>query len=112
MVIGRTMSTILVSWNPDCRTAAPCMVLLSRWFTWPVMCREGMESKKEQAMPVMRLVAPGPEVAIVTPTVRETRQTASAAMAAACSFWTQTMSSFGCRPTASIMKATAPPVSV
>src|SRR5205807_1741699 len=47
----------------------------------------------------------------VTPTRRSTRQTASAAMAAACSFCTQITSRSGWRATASIIKAQAPPVS-
>src|SRR5258707_14163791 len=61
-------------------------------------------------MPVIRLVAPGPDVAIVTPTLRPVRQMASAAMAADCSCCMQIYSSFGCRATASIIKAQAPPV--
>ena len=45
----------------------------------------GMESKYEHAIPVKRLVAPGPLVARVTPTFPLILQTASAAIAAACS---------------------------
>ena len=37
--------------------------------TWPVMATIGDESIIAVAMPVARLVAPGPEVAITTPTL-------------------------------------------
>ena len=36
-------------------------------FTWPVMKTAGVESKKQLPMPVSRLVAPGPLVAMATP---------------------------------------------
>ncbi len=35
--------------------------------TWPVMATSGTESMKALAIPVTRLVAPGPEVAMHTP---------------------------------------------
>ena len=41
--------------------------------TWPVMHTIGEESIIAVAMPVTRLVAPGPEVAIATPTLPEAR---------------------------------------
>ena len=37
--------------------------------TWPVMATMGTESIMAPAMPVARLVAPGPEVAVQTPTL-------------------------------------------
>ena len=37
--------------------------------TWPVMQTSGIESIIAVAMPVTRLVAPGPEVATATPTL-------------------------------------------
>ena len=36
--------------------------------TWPVMATRGTESSSASARPVTRLVAPGPEVAMHTPT--------------------------------------------
>jgi len=41
---------------------------MSRLPTWPVMQTTGDESIMAVAMPVTRFVAPGPEVAIATPT--------------------------------------------
>ena len=41
--------------------------------TWPVMQTIGLESSAAVAMPVTRLVAPGPEVAIATPTLPDAR---------------------------------------
>ena len=35
--------------------------------TWPVKTTSGIESMKASAMPVMALVAPGPEVTSTTP---------------------------------------------
>ena len=35
--------------------------------TWPVICKVGIESNHEQHIPVIKLVAPGPEVDIVAP---------------------------------------------
>lgn len=40
----------------------------SRSLTWPVMATRGMESIIASARPVTRLVAPGPDVAMHTPT--------------------------------------------
>ncbi len=37
--------------------------------TWPVMKTVGIESSIALAMPVVRFVAPGPEVATATPTL-------------------------------------------
>ena len=36
--------------------------------TWPVMATKGTESSRASASPVTRLVAPGPDVAMHTPT--------------------------------------------
>ncbi len=41
--------------------------------TWPVMATIGTESRKALAIPVTRLVAPGPEVAMHTPGRPDTR---------------------------------------
>ena len=46
----------------------------------------GVESKKQLPIPVNRLVAPGPLVAMATPGTPVMRPTASAANAAACSW--------------------------
>ncbi len=46
--------------------------------TWPVMKTVGDESIMAVAMPVTRLVAPGPEVAIATPTLPQARAKPSA----------------------------------
>jgi hypothetical protein len=53
--------------------------------TWPVIATMGIESIMALAMPVTRLVAPGPEVARQTPTWPLRRAYPSAARAAACS---------------------------
>ena len=41
---------------------------ISLLWTWPVMATTGMESIMALTRPVVRLVAPGPEVAQQTPT--------------------------------------------
>ena len=53
--------------------------------TLPVMATTGMESMYAVAMPVTRLVAPGPLVAMTTPVLPVTRAQPSAACAAPCS---------------------------
>ena len=53
--------------------------------TWPVMKTVGEESSMAVAMPVTRLVAPGPEVAMATPTLPLARAYPSAMWAAPCS---------------------------
>lgn len=70
----------------------------------------GIESNQEQAIPVIRFVAPGPLVATVTPIFPVVLQIASAAIAAACSCWKQTISELGFLPNASTINAQAPPV--
>ena len=60
LVIGSVMPVTSVSWNAS----------LPSTFeeTCPVMKTVGDESSIAVAIPVVRLVAPGPEVAIATPT--------------------------------------------
>ena len=60
MVICRVTSTMGVSW----KASVPIMAR----GTWPVMATSGTESSIASARPVTRLVAPGPEVAMHTPT--------------------------------------------
>ena len=53
--------------------------------TWPVMHTNGMLSANAVATPVIRFVAPGPEVTAQTPTFPVTRARPLAAWAAFCS---------------------------
>ena len=57
--IGREIPTMSVSW----KASVPTMPL----GTWPDSTTMGMESMQAVAMPVMALVAPGPEVTSTTP---------------------------------------------
>ena len=59
-VIGIVMPTMSTSWN----ASVPMLVEN----TWPVIAIIGTESMCASAIAVTRLVAPGPEVAIATPT--------------------------------------------
>ena len=68
------------SWN----TSRPSCSRL----TWPVMAMMGMESIYAVAIPVIKLVAPGPEVAIHTPGRPEARAYPLAMWAAFCSLRT------------------------
>ena len=61
MVIGIVMPVMSVSWNAS--------VPMAPVGTWPVMQTIGEESIIAVAMPVTRFVAPGPLVAIATPTL-------------------------------------------
>ncbi|MNH46550.1 hypothetical protein D3C79_1093720 [compost metagenome] len=54
------MPSTSTSWKASVPTAAQA--------TWPLMATRGTESSSASAKPVTRLVAPGPEVAIQTPT--------------------------------------------
>ena len=54
--------------------------------TWPVMQTTGDESIMAVAMPVTMLVAPGPEVAMATPTPPPARAKPSAMCTAPCSW--------------------------
>ncbi len=65
------------SWKPS--------VPISGRGTWPVMQTIGEESIIAVAMPVTRLVAPGPLVAIATPTLPVARAKPSAMCVAPCS---------------------------
>jgi hypothetical protein len=65
LVMGRVMPVMSISWNASVpRTLEE---------TWPVMATMGIESSMAVAMPVTRLVAPGPEVAMQTPGRPEAR---------------------------------------
>jgi len=59
-VIGSVMPVMSVSWKASEPSSAAG--------TWPVMHTMGVESIIAVAIPVTRLVAPGPEVATATPT--------------------------------------------
>ena len=61
LVIGRVIPVTSTSWKAS----------VPRTFegTCPVMKTVGVESSIAVAMPVVRFVAPGPEVAIATPTL-------------------------------------------
>ncbi len=54
------MPVVSASWN----ASLPIRCV----FTWPVIATTGIESMLAVAMPVVRFVAPGPEVAMQTPT--------------------------------------------
>ncbi len=60
LVIGMVMPTMSASWNAS--------VPITPLETWPVMATSGTESMWASMMAVTRLVAPGPEVAMQTPT--------------------------------------------
>ena len=64
-VIGIVTSRMSVSWN----ASRP----KSEVSTCPVTATTGTESMKAVARPVTRFVAPGPDVAMQTPTLPETR---------------------------------------
>ncbi len=60
LVIGIVMPTMSASWKASVPIA---------WVTtWPVIATSGTESMFASAIGVTRLVAPGPEVAMQTPT--------------------------------------------
>ncbi len=59
-MIGIVMPTMSASWKAS--------VPITALETWPVMATSGTESMWASAMAVTRLVAPGPEVAMQTPT--------------------------------------------
>jgi hypothetical protein len=60
LVIGMVMPEMSASWNAS--------VPISDRPTWPVIATTGIESICASASGVTRLVAPGPEVAMHTPT--------------------------------------------
>ena len=61
MVIGIVMPQMSASWKPS-------VPIIGRP-TWPVIATIGTESMCASAIGVTRLVAPGPEVAMQTPTL-------------------------------------------
>ena len=63
--IGIVIPVMSHSWNAS--------VPISVERTWPVMQTSGVESIQASAIGVTRFVAPGPEVAIATPTRPEAR---------------------------------------
>ena len=65
LTIGIVMPVASVSWK------ASVPIRFDR--TWPVMQTIGVESIHASAIAVTRLVAPGPEVAMATPTLPDAR---------------------------------------
>ena len=65
LTIGIVMPVASISWNAS--------VPIRLDFTWPVMQTSGVESIQASAIGVTRFVAPGPEVAIATPTLPDAR---------------------------------------
>ena len=63
--MGCVMPVMSASWKPSLPSSVRA--------TLPVMATMGVESRKEVAMPVTRLVAPGPLVARHTPVRPEAR---------------------------------------
>ncbi len=61
LVMGIVMPTMSASWKAS--------VPMRFENTWPVIARIGTESMCASAIAVTRLVAPGPEVAIATPSL-------------------------------------------
>ena len=61
LVMGSVMPRMSASWNASVPMAALP--------TWPVMATIGTESMWASAIGVTRLVAPGPDVAMQTPTL-------------------------------------------
>ncbi|RPK70186.1 hypothetical protein EES42_16900 [Streptomyces sp. ADI95-17] len=61
LVIGMVMPTMSASWKAS--------VPIEAEGTWPVIATSGTESMYASAIGVTRLVAPGPEVAMHTPTL-------------------------------------------
>ncbi len=65
LTIGIVTPTMSHSWN----ASVPIRCVR----TWPVMQTSGVESIHASAIGVTRLVAPGPDVAIATPTLPDAR---------------------------------------
>ena len=76
-MIWRVISTVGVSW----KASVPIM----RRGTCPVMATIGTESRRASARPVTRFVAPGPDVAMHTPTLPVHLAYPSAAKTSPCS---------------------------
>ena len=66
LVQGRVMPNVSASW----KASVPMNVEV----TWPVRATIGIESIIASTRPVVRLVAPGPEVAQQTPTLPVVRE--------------------------------------
>ena len=81
MVIGIVMPRMSASWN----ASEPIAALA----TWPVIATIGTESIIASAMGVTRFVAPGPLVAMQTPTLPVATAYPSAAWPAPCSWRTR-----------------------
>ena len=79
--MGSVTPVMSVSWN----ASLPISLLP----TCPVMQTMGEESSMAVAMPVTMLVAPGPEVAMATPTCPVARANPSAMCVAPCSWRTR-----------------------
>jgi hypothetical protein len=65
LTIGIVMPVASISWNAS--------VPIRSDRTWPVMNTVGVESIQASAIAVTRFVAPGPDVAIATPTRPDAR---------------------------------------
>ncbi len=81
LVIGNVIPRMSASWKAS--------VPMNAELTWPVMATIGTESMYASARPVTRFVAPGPEVAMQTPTLPVAIAYPSAACAAPCSWRTR-----------------------
>ncbi|RPK31891.1 hypothetical protein EES39_39865 [Streptomyces sp. ADI92-24] len=82
LVIGMVMPTMSASWKAS--------VPIDLEGTWPVIATSGTESMCASAIGVTRLVAPGPEVAMHTPTLPVAWAYPVAACPAPCSWRTST----------------------
>jgi hypothetical protein len=101
-VTGTSMPMMSLSWKAS--------VPITAVATCPVMATIGIESMWASAIPVIRFVAPGPEVAMHTPALPVARAMPCAANAAACSCRTITCFSRGNFGNASYTGMIAPPV--
>ena len=99
--MARVTSTIGVSWKPS--------VPMSLRGTCPVMATSGTLSIIASARPVTRLVAPGPEVAMHTPTRPVTLAYPSAAKISPCSCRQSTLRTVSERVSAWWISIDAPP---
>ena len=86
LVIGIVMPRMSASWKASVPMAALA--------TWPVIATIGTESMCASAIGVTRLVAPGPDVAMQTPTLPVTIAYPSAACPAPCSCRTRMCRTF------------------
>ena len=93
LVIGMVIPRMSASWNASVPSSGEP--------TCPVMATIGTESRYASAIGVTRFVAPGPEVAMQTPTLPDATAYPSAAWPAPCSWRTSTCRSFWARNSAS-----------